>query len=381
MARLIFGRSAQGLAFGASYGAEIVIQGSDFASTFDNYPLLLCSDSDTNNLVNLLFGAGTSCLNNGGDLRACTDPYDEGTRLPLEVVRCLTATNGLEIWINVGTVTALTNKTIYLLWGIPGATQPGSSDPYGAQAVWNRTGSGPQWNFVTHMHDFAGQDHVKNSTSSGLVCNKLANDQPQESGSGTGLYDDDIHQDWDDSIREYITVPWAAPLDLGTSVGVMIWVKWPQYLGVPSGYPRMLSRKNSYLDGNGWEISFITADPNHFEILGSSSTAWRPLLPFNWNDDSAGPRSNGWHCLQVDFTSGQAAALVDGVSVGSGSITTLAENTQPLVIGDNVGHSESIFKGRISEVRLAVNAIADDLWKSMYTAMADPENHVTVTSL
>lgn len=374
-----------GFAFGAEFAMEIVIQGSDFVDTFDNYPLVLNTDSGDNfKVANALLDLTTGALSGGGDLRAVLDPFDEGTRLALEIVRCIPSATPqfgqLEIWINAKQIAASTDRTIYILWGIPGGIQPGEGDPFGTHAVWNTSGSGPQWVMVSHMQDHGGQDHVRNSVGTVSVFNKFANNRPQE--DSTGVYEGDIAQNFNTVTTDYIVVPDSVDLTQGTSMGIMMWVKYPTGLGAPNGFQRMASRKVNFADNNGWEINLVDNDDNHFEVLGSNSNAYRPQLPFNWSSPIEGPRGNGWHCLQVDFKSGNAVDCVaDGVDLPDGAINSIVDNSNAMVLGQNVGFNETPFRGLMSEFRMCTADLSNELWKSMYKGMADPENHIVATQI
>ena len=360
-------------AFGAKFMAKIEIQAADFDSDFDGYALLINSDSDTTLRDTLLDLNGQfKCQDGGGDLRLCTDPHDESTRLAIEVnalVQDATPTDGrMELYLEAGTVSSSTGKTLYLLWGIPGASQPARDAAYGSEEVWDQLG-GPDWRLVSHMDDLT-TSAVYDSSPQNLDMDKDSANDPQEKEDNSQPFNDSAYQDFANDVDSRIDVEENGALDNGQDFMLMFWMRLDN---TPTGHERIICKKANFTDLNGYEIELQPSVNTDIEVRGSSST--KVIVP---GFDHA---SLNWYHVAINFKNAVIDAFVNGVKeVTGGSIDNVVNNNVVFTLGKVSGAPlENQMPGELDEVRVDAASQSDDNVQSQFYGMDDPASHVNVT--
>lgn len=360
-------------AFGAQYAAKLEVQTSEMVDDIPDCALLINIDTDSTLMSTMLDPASSPCLNGGGDLRICTDPFDDNSRVALEIVYCTVSatpsSRQLQLWIEAGTVSATTGKTLYLLWGIAGASQPLRTAPYGADEVW---GQGTKEHvLVSHMEDGVASWTVHDSSPNNHTMNKSVNFGPHES-SITPITDA-VSQDFTQNTSSHVTIPDGVSLDMGTQFTVAFWFK----KSTPSvGYERLFSRKINYDQNSGWEITFVNGSTTQLDVRAANTSNVIINLPYNINDDV-------WHHVQVSYVNnGDCYAVLDGLTgYGGAGMTPIVDNNTPIVIGSDANYDETNFDGRLAEVRIIDNIYNPGTYVSEYNMQNDPASFVNVTIL
>lgn len=128
-----------------------------------------------------------------------------------------------------------------------------------------------------------------------------------------------------------------------------------------TGYPRPMSRKTSYDQGEGWEIQYNSNSKTQCEMRGSSSTQ----VTMDGPDVTA-----DWVHLSYVFNGTTGTAYANGgASKKSGTITAVKTRTDPMAIGNNSNGSEQGWCGSYDEVRMFNGVQSDVRVKSEYLAM------------
>jgi hypothetical protein len=396
MARLLkFNRIRRGggegpFAFGAHYASKVDISSSDIGNGISvNYPLLLNKDSGGSTVFrDAILNLSTGALLDGGDIRAVTDPYEEATRLPLEVVKCepnATPSSGaLELWVGCGPLPSGT-KTIYILWGIAGASQPARDEAFGLEAVWDTSFNGAVGSpyldnrFVAHCGDDPDfgtpAARTRDSARFDIDCIRRADNLPP-TAYNSGAFSGSDNLDFQSGVSNWVDCAVSNNLNVGSTFTAMLWVKCRSTN--PVGYERLLSRKLNTADSTGWEITLVNNDPEQLSVLGSSGSAKTVYIPpyipgFKWTDQQ-------WHCICVKFDGVLCTIYVDNIEILSGAqITSVADTANNLTFGNDVDHNGGSFSGFLDEIRIIDGLITVDDMYLLYRGMKFPQSHTTIT--
>lgn len=120
----------------------------------------------------------------------------------------------------------------------------------------------------------------------------------------------------------YMTLPNNANLNLP----VFTYCAWLQNNATSLFWNRIISKKNSFSDSDGYEVTLHTGTSQTMYISGAGSTFAIIDNVCNWLDYA-------WHHLAVVFSGTTVSVYRDGVYRGQGNINQVVSNSRNLFLG------------------------------------------------
>ena len=244
------------------------------------------------------------------------------------------------VWVKVPSLSSATELTVFF-----GGSANTENDP---TAVWT------DYAGVWHMSEASGA--VADATGNNLAAspaNSTAVSVAHADGKiGTG------RQTATSSTKDYLTIPNYNSLSVGNTFTFSCWYDATDR----KGYDRLVSRKRSHTDANGWEVE-VNNSNTKLSARGASSTSISATIP-----DLV---SSGWQLFTFVYSGSSLTAYCNGAQVGSGSIATATDNGYPLSIGCDSDGSEAYFVGYVDEARLRKGALTAAGVALEYATMAD----------
>lgn len=360
---------------------KLTIQGSKVAAT-GTYPVHLQydgSDATRTNLPSEMFDADGDhpSQSNGGDIRVTSDA--EGTTLlPLEIVYWKTDNNTAnargDAWVRVS-LTASTDKDIYIWWDAPGNVQQPS--PYldeGAYQVWPTS----EYAFVCHCSEFdvstTGRGYW-DSTEYGATpsvidagfSSRLEDSPCGTSIEGAGDSGQTIQFAHRAVIQDIRNSDYTAYLIMGTSVGFVY------------GEPFAIGQENSNASLNNGLIACDreTSDDSMIVFFGDSDGS---DLVINAGANSFPDNTEtffavGMTSSNVPFVSSNAGTRVTG-TFGGGSPST-PSNAGAITMFNVHDSATPSWDGTISEAIIRTEEGGADWDTTLYNTMMDPDGFVS----
>jgi len=161
---------------------------------------------------------------------------------------------------------------------------------------------------------------------------------------------------------------WAAhcpTMDLGTKLTVSMWVRC--MVANEAGY-RLMTHKNGWQGTDGWELNF---EGNTQTLLARGSDG-----AYVQTKNVPSSRTDWLHIAAV-YDGATATVYANGLPLGTGSLTAIADNVKDLYIGCEYGHGNP-FPGAFDEVRLLGASASADWVKAEYDTVRAP-SFVTAT--
>lgn len=316
----------------ADYDFRVTLTGQDPASALTGIALVITED----NLSGLSpVDFWTTVANGGGNIEVYADTALT-TRLPIEVVSCVTGTSTAQIWVRKSTY-ELTDKTVTVCTlKNKSATQPVVTAAYGRNETW------ADYLAVLHLNDTSWTD----STGNGYT------------GVATGTptitsLNHPFGGDWmelSSGVAEYLTLTSSGGmLDslANAHVSAVVYKIGDQNGGI-------ISNRNSSQSNNFQQLSSRSSSPAGFNYAfhdGSgeasstaSSATGISFLTQSWDNSNVN--------LYLDSVLASSASMV-----GDGQLIT----AKPMVVGSYFNFSASLsFTGYIGEVRVAAFEPAAD---------------------
>ena len=238
---------------------------------------------------------------------------------------------------------------------------------YGAQATpsvspsatW--TGFGAVW----HMNESDPVANLTDSTANGLHAQPVVETGSQfscQSGVVGGARQNLEQVDGYDGAHNYWLAPNYDSLDFGSRFTFSGWVMRNDHNR--EWWERLVSRKRSYDDANGWEIEQVANynDIWRFDVRGASSAAPYVNVP---------AMTNAWVYLAFVYDGTSASCYTNGVLSGTVTVAAPTDNGQQLAIGCNPSGSEMAYGATFDELRLAGGAATAERIAADYTTMHD----------
>ena len=273
---------------------------------------------------------------NGTDLYV-TDENDSA--LPFEVDTFDPAGETL-VWVKVPSLSAATALTVYF-----GGAANADNDP---TAVWT------DYVGVWHMSEASGA--VADATGHGLdaaPAKATAVSVAQANGAvGTA------RQTATSGTKDYLTIPNYDAQGVGADFTFACWYDATER----KSYDRLVSRKKSYGDGNGWEVEMANSNTK-LSARGASDTS----ISGSFSDIV----SSGWMRFAFVYSGTSLTAYLNGAQIGTGTIKAATDNGYPLSIGCDSDGSESYFVGHVDEARLRKGAVSAEEVALEHATMAD----------
>jgi prepilin-type N-terminal cleavage/methylation domain-containing protein len=332
------------------------------STTLTNFPMLF---SGTYSWLATTANGGNVTNSNGYDITFTSDAAGVNL-LPFERESYNATTGAVNFWVQVPTVAATTNTTIYLWYDNPNIT----TDPSNKNGTWNSNYVG-----VWHLAETSGTTNA-DSTSNGLNGTKASATQPnpatgeisgaqQYNNSGTG----------GSTPTDYDMISSNSKLDFSGNFTVSAWVKsteshianyWPmiidnEYSG--SGYDLVLF--NGTYDSH-WYFEIWNATPTQFDVDGASS-----ITDGNWHY-IVGQRIGSTIYSYQDGAAANSSAAFSGTA---GAADSLAFGTDPHHDG-GAGN----YKGTLDEVHISNIARSADWIVTEYNNQNSPGTFYTVGS-
>lgn len=108
---------------------------------------------------------------------------------------------------------------------------------------------------------------------------------------------------------------------------------------------RILSKKYSYSDSDGYEITLHTGTSQTMYISGAGSTFAVINNVANWT-------SGGWHHLVVLYNNTTVTVYCDGAYKGQGDINAVVSNTHPLFLGKIESEDTTQWVGNMANIKI-----------------------------
>jgi len=302
------------------------------------------------------------CLNGGGDVRFSTDAAGT-TRLPCEIVKCVTNNNPAlalaEIHVKLPSISSAANTDFYLWYGKAAETQPAVSDAYGRNATWSR------YKLVYHCPETSGGDCFD---SHGVKDGSFVGDLPNNT---TGLLGVNSAQSLlpltssEDEIKIESQNPSASAITL---IFIGKWAK----TGSPTN-PRMSERS---ADGSLRMRINTTSDTVEAQFKAGGSTA---------SCTSTGAVTDNQYYLEAGKYDGSNIGVVrmdgsanDGLVGALAKTGTLDTNAGDFAFGGRGGTTGSNFPGEVEEFRWSDTCFSTDESASIWHNFNVPESFVIV---
>ena len=273
---------------------------------------------------------------NGTDL-LFTDENDDS--LPFEVDTFDPAGETL-VWVKVPSLSSATKLTAYF-----GGAANEDNVP---AAVWT------DYVGVWHMSEASGA--VADATGHGLdaaPAKATAVSVAQANGAvGTA------RQTATSGTKDYLTIPNYDAQGVGADFTFACWYD----ATARKSYDRLVSRKKSYGDGNGWEVEMANSNTK-LSARGASDTS----ISGSFSDIV----SSGWMRFAFVYSGTSLTAYLNGAQIGTGTIKAATDNGYPLSIGCDSDGSEAYFVGHVDEARLRKGAVSAAEVALEYATMAD----------
>ena len=297
-------------------------------STFENFPVL----------VRLPAEASAELMSANGTDLFFTDENDAS--LSFEVDTFNPAGETL-VWVKVPSLSSATVLTAYF-----GCIEDINNSP---SAVWTNYAG------VWHMNEASGT--VTDATGNGLGASpaKRSVVSVAHAAGAVGT----ARQTATSDVKDYLTIPNYNSLGVGGNFTFSCFYD----ATARKGYDRLVSRKESYDAGNGWEVEMANAS-NKLSARGASGTS---ITGGTFSDLV----SSGWMRFAFVYSGSTLTAFLNGGQIGEGTITAATDNGKPLSIGCNSNGSEAYFVGYVDEARLRKGAATAAEVALEYATMAD----------
>jgi len=282
---------------------------------------------------------------------------DETTKLQHEIESFNGTTGNLKAWVEIPSLSPLTNTEIYMYYGNSGVT----SSSENVTGTWD----GADYKMVQHLEESSGgADAIIDSTP----YDNDGSDDNTLTYSATGQIDGAIGFNGSD---DYIQVDDSASLSTTDNITVEAWVK-----GSSQAYKVFAAHCDAGTNQLSWK--FYTAADTKMRIDISDDGTYDSGHRKRY-DSSIDAFDNNWH--YVAFTFGPTLNIyIDGqkdtnpTKVYDDAITSLHNSTADVLIGAflNSGTPAQFFNGTIDEVRVSATARSADWIKTSFNNQNNP---------
>jgi len=303
---------------------KITFSGYSETETLTNFPALVVFS----NGVGSGFAYSQFASVDGYDLRFTDE--DETTELNYETEEW--NVGGVSyVWVQVP---ALTNSGhIWAYWDNPSlAAGPAVYTTNGA--VWSQNYSG-----VWHMTETDAVDSTTNAN------NGTAGGSVGPSVQTAGAISDAISFPGSTATiggQAYIDLDGSGSLKMGNTFTFSAWTKWTA--GNDDKWGRIVSKKTAHNSNRGWGITHSNNDDDALDVAGSGAHTTLQNAVDSWN-------AANWEYVTAVYNGATASIYINGAFVGNVGVTSVVDDDEPLVIGNNAVHGEWNWSGDIDEVR------------------------------
>ena len=318
----------------------VVVSGYAGSSTLTNFPVL----------VKLSAGSPTgfayaNCAADGSDLRFAAP---DGLLLHHEIDTWDPAGESF-VWVKVpalsGSATAFT-----MYYGASDPTALPTIDPH---SVWTAAGHRAVWHFAADATESA-QGLVPSSTT------------------GTPSYENDgaVGKCWQSAGKawmEYANDASWSELGAGATLTISAWAR---HDAATYEYNRILSTMSNWQNPAGYELS-VQNQKNQITVGSSSRSQYQVVV-------SPGPMDEMVYLTAVYNDDGYADLYVNGVLQDRQQLNAVVQPTEGMAVASTVG-GNSIWNGRLDELRLHAAAESADWVKACYDTMADPASFAVLS--
>ncbi|HTW96095.1 MAG TPA: DUF2341 domain-containing protein [Candidatus Methylomirabilis sp.] len=330
-----------------TYQVVLTVDHTKVPASQTNFPVLVTN----NNLPKTIF---TKALSTGCDIRFSTDMA--GTiEVPLEKAVFNTGTNQAEFWVNLPSVSSVTDTTFYIWYGNPSATCYVPTDTNGRNNVWDAN-----YVAVWHFNEATGVAPV-DSTSNGNV----------SALTGTAATTGKIGGALSFNGSSYVSVTDSASLNSVTSG--MTLSAW--FNTTSGGTGQKIVGKSDGLPSRGYMLANYDSGGADTEVWNTSGTHYRA-------HGNGTPTNNTWYYYAATWqTSGNLIAYQNGSQVNS--VADGAAN-----IGSTAGRPARIgvapydplqyyVTGKLDEIRISKIARTPQWITTEYNNQSSPETFIS----
>lgn len=300
---------------------------------------VILTHSSFNNDIKTAGGA-IAPRSDGGDLRFFSDA-NLNTPIPFDIITFTQDATPANARIEIAVKRSLSsaaNTKIYVGWGDANLTGLTRTDTYGQDNAYKAG-----WKQWCPMKDVTTST-VKDRTVNDRTGTKSGAGSPAE-GTASALVNQ--YQAFTNAAGNYIDFPLL-------STGTQFTVVFPfKFTGGAHGYQRLISNKTVYNAATGFELVLQDGSYTQLQIRGANASEWIPTI-FGDLSDAA------WENLAVRFNGTAVDVFLYTTKTSNATaITSVANNTNTITVGDNAAHNEANLDANVDMVSLYVGALAD----------------------
>ena len=323
---------------------DFTVSGYEGAEVLENFPVLV-------RLSERIEGFRyADCAGDGADLTF----WSGKTELPREIERWDPAGESL-VWVRLP---AMEKGTVFqaVYADRDARIQPACQSD---GSVWKPAGYVGVW----HMAESEGV--VRDATANGLDATPMGRGDSASHPEGVvGMARSNAVETegrWEDPIHTHLSIPSYDRFALGASFTFSGWYDATKY----KWFPRLVSRKASNADPDGWEVEVGKADG-----IFSRGADRIPGVTATIPDLVTG----GWIHLGRAFDEALLTIYVNGARGASGEVHPVLDNDRPLSIGGNANGADpcSRYNGYLDEFRLRRGASSADWMAAEEASARDP---------
>jgi hypothetical protein len=298
----------------------------------------------------------------GSDVRFFSDATLD-TQIPFDIIdfslNATPANSVIEIDVKVASVSNTVNTIIYVAWGDTTLSLLAKSNTYGG---YNAYKSGFQiW---CPMKDDPDTSHVLDRTSNARSGTKVGAANPAQGTTSPYINEYEAFINANGSLIDFPT------FNTGNQFIVFVPFSYTGAAGV-HGFQRIMSNKTTWNAATGFEINLQSNNDQQIQINGSSGTQWIPSIFTNISTD-------GWETFAIRFNGANADTFVNTTKTsGTSVITSVANNSNTITIGDNAAHNEMHLDAKVDNVIIYVGTLSDGEIQAMQNNQRAPATFIT----
>jgi hypothetical protein len=269
-------------------------------------------------------------------------------RLNHEIEKFNSTTGQLVAWVNVPSVSSVTNTTIYMYYG-----NPACASQQNAAGVWDS-----HFKLVDHLEELSGTVHDSTSNANNGTPNNVVQ----------GVEGKIDGADYFNGVNANVNVTNSPSLNPTSQMTLEFWASIGNLSADSGGYRRIVSKGRSWIDG-GYHINLEKGYPRFaIRTNNAQQTVTATTLP----------DLKQWYYIVGTYNGSSLRIYINGTLENENSVTGPLQNSNgTLLIGCETS-DQRYFNGSIDEVRISDVARNASWIKTCYNSMNDPSGFIRV---